>query len=336
MAVGGSFRPAVGVIGAGRTGIALAEQAARNGRHVLLYTSLGRRASTLRRHRKLTSLVPEIESLHEGVRITTELAELAEACTLVMLTASRDSFDPILDALGESFDGSHHVVHAVHRLFGPRLQRVSEVLRSRTAIKQVGAIAGPLHVSELLGGLPNAVVVGSSFPAVIEGVRASIGTDAVRVHPNSDNRGVEFAAALGQAITFAVGMADGLQLGAATHATVLTRGLLEITSIGKSFGARRRTFYGLAGVGRVVDALRRGEPNYLLGFESATLDDLTQVRENAPPDAMCVDVIDQIADYADYHRVHLPVCGALQRILAGEAEPADAIKQALRDDPDLE
>lgn len=336
MSVGGTYRPAVGVIGAGRKGIALAEHAARQGHDVYLFTNERRRAASLKRYRKLKTLVPEIAELSPRVTVTTDLGELAASCTLVVLTASRDSFEPTLDAIGEALDGSHQVVHAVHRLFGPELHRVSEILRSRTAIKQVGAVAGPLHVSELLAGLPNAVVVGSSFPALIDAVRVALETDAVRVHPNSDNRGVEFAAALGQVVTFAVGMADGLGLGAAMHATVLTRGLLEITTIGKALGARRRTAYGLAGVGRVVDALRRGEPNYQLGYEVAGLDEVARLRELASPDAMCVDVIDQVARYVEYHRVHLPLCAALKRVLEGQEDPAEALLGAVRDDPDVD
>ena len=42
-----------------------------------------------------------------------------------------------------------------------------------------------------------------------------------------------------------------------------------VLAIGTELGATERTFSGLAGVGRLVDAVRRGEPNYQLGLDLA-------------------------------------------------------------------
>lgn len=326
------FRTSVGIVAAGRFGVTLAELAARNGHSVVLYTSLARRATALRKHRRLPSVVPELDRLDERVHVTRDPHELADRCTLVVLTASSEYFEPILESLGDALDGAHQVVHAVHRLQGPRLQRVTEQLRLRTAVKQVGVIAGPMHVSEILSGRPNAAVVGSSFPSIITRVRDAFESDNVAVYGDDDNRGVEYAAALGQVVAVGVGMADGLGLGAATHATLLTRGLAEITAVGVELGAEARTFQGLAGVGRLVDALRRGEPNYQTGFDIGETGDVETVLANAPPDALGVDVLRHLADYAEYHRADLPLTAALRAIFAGDVAPRDGLLRALRDE----
>ncbi len=329
MTAASSFRSAVGVVAAGRFGITLAELAARNGHDVVLYSSIARRVSNLSRHRRLPSVVPELDRLHERVTVTKDVHELAERCTLVTLTASSEYFEPLLESLGDALDGAHQVVHAVHRLQGPRLQRVSEQLRLRTAVKQVGVIAGPMHVSEILSGRPNAAVVGSSFPALIDRVRGAFHSDHVAVYGDDDNRGVEYAAALGQVVAVGVGMADGLGLGAATHATLLTRGLAEITEVGVELGADARTFHGLAGVGRLVDALRRGEPNYQTGYDIGATGDVAAVLENAPPDALGVDVLRHLGEYAEYHRADLPLTHALRDVFAGERTPEEGLLRAL-------
>jgi glycerol-3-phosphate dehydrogenase (NAD(P)+) len=331
----GRFRSAVGVVAAGRFGVTLAELAARNGNDVVLFTSLPRRASALQKNRRLPSVVPELRALHERVTVTRDPRVLAERCTLITVTASSEYFDPLLEQLGDVLDGAHQVVHAVHRLRGPRLQRVTEVLRTRTAVKQVGVIAGPMHVSEILSGQPNAAVVGSSFPDLIARVQAAYASDSVRVYGDDDNRGVEFAAALGQVVALGVGMADGLELGAATHSTLLTRGLAEMTQVGVELGANASTFQGLAGVGRLVDALRRGEPNYQTGFEIARANDVAAVVANAPPETLGLDVLRHLAAYADYHRATLPLTSALRAVVSGECTPRDGLLEALRTSAEL-
>lgn len=328
----GRFRTAVGVVGANRFGICMAELAARNGHDVVLFTSIPQRASTLRRYRRLTKKVPELETLDERVLVTTDPAELAERATLVICTISREYLGRVMDRLSGVLDGAHYVVHAVHTLEGPELERASEIIRRHTCVKQVGAIAGPAHVNELLAGKANAAVVGSSFPAVVRSVRHALGSPTFRIHADSDMRGVELAAALGQVVAIAVGMADGADMGAAAHATVLTRGLHEITEVGRRLGANERTFFGLAGIGRLVDALRRGEPNYQVGFEIGAGRPPEEAISEAPGEALGVRVIWRIGEFAERYSLDLPICAALARILDGEAPVVESLEEALRHD----
>lgn len=324
-----SFRPSIGVVGAGRFGLALAEIAAQNGHHAVLYTSLAPRAEELRRERRLPDVLPELERLHPSVDIATDPREVAEQCTLMLLTVSTEYFLRVLPPLGAALDGAHHVVHAVHTLEGDRLLRVSDLIRNHSPVRQVGVIAGPTHVSELLSRKPNAAVVGSAFPAVIRGVQRALGRDNLRIYSNPDVRGVELAAALGQIIAIAVGVADGLELGAATHATLLTRGLNEIARLGRLLGATESTFSGLAGLGRLVDALRRGEPNYQLGLDIARATDVATVVEAAPPEAQGLHVVRQVALWARENGISAPAAHALMEIMNGEVTPEDGMRRLM-------
>ncbi|MCB9507276.1 MAG: NAD(P)-binding domain-containing protein [Myxococcales bacterium] len=322
-------RTAVGVVGANRFGVALAELAARNGHDVVLFTTIARRAATLRRYRRLTNKVPELQALHPRVAITTDPAELAERCTLVLLTLSREHLSRVMESLSPALDGAHFVVHAVHILEGPRLLRASEVIRQYTCVKQIGVIAGPAHVSELLAGQPNAAVVGSPFPAVIAAVRSALASDTFRIDGDPDMKGVELAAVLGQVVAIAVGIADGAQMGAAAHATLLTRGLREAVTIGATLGVDAHAFYDLAGVGRLVDALRRGEPNYHVGNAIGSGVPAEEAISGAPGEALGVRVVWQLIEYLDRQQLDLPICRATAAILDGDSGP-EALTAALR------
>ncbi len=330
MSSGAEFRPAIGVVGAGRFGLAMAQTAARSGQNVVLYTSLADRAEALRSARALPGILPELQQLHEGVSVTTDPAELAADCAVVLLTASSEYFLPILKSLGDYLDGSHSVLHAVHSLSGPNLVRTSELIMQYTCVRMIGVMAGPTHVTELLSELPNAMVVGSPFPRLVEAAQQALQSDYLQVFGNRDLVGVELAAALGQVIAIAVGISDGLGLGAANHAVILSRGLSEMAEAGAGVGANPRTFAGLAGIGRLVDTIRRGEPNYLLGVELATAAAPQELFAAAPPEALGVNVLNALEVNAAATEREIPIVAMLSAIASGALTPVEGILSYLR------
>jgi glycerol-3-phosphate dehydrogenase (NAD(P)+) len=80
-------------------------------------------------------------------------------------------------------------------------------------------------------------------------VAAAIATEYLRPYINSDVTGVEIGGAVKNVIAFGVGVAAGLGYGNNTRATLMTRGLAEMTRLGVALGADPETFSGLAGVG---------------------------------------------------------------------------------------
>jgi glycerol-3-phosphate dehydrogenase (NAD(P)+) len=266
------------------------------------------------------------------VRITSNAAELADNASLLIFTMGREYLGSVMDRLSVVLDGAHFLVHAVHALEGAELQRASEIIRAHSAVKQVGAMAGPAHVNELLSGKPNAAVVGTSFPAVARAVRDALESPSFRIHEDPDMRGVELAAALGQVVALAVGLVDGAELGAAAHATVLTRGLREITALGVQRGATEHPFFGLAGVGRLVDALRRGEPNYQVGLEIGRGRPPEECISKWAGEALGVRVAWHVLEYAEKNSLSVPICEAVSRVLDGDCDVERAFDEALARD----
>jgi glycerol-3-phosphate dehydrogenase (NAD(P)+) len=321
-----SFRPAIGLVGAGRFGLALSQVVAQNGHRTVLYTSLPERAAALNANRCLPEILPELEALDARVEVTNDPQFLAEHCGLILVTVSSEYFLPILKTLGSVLDGAHAVVHAVHQVHGKNLTRVTELIGEYSCVRQVGVIAGPTHVRELLHGLPNAAVVGSAFPGVVRATRRALDGDIMRVYGNNDVIGVELAAALGQVVALATGIADGLELGAATHATLMTRGFRELALLGaQQKGARESTFAGLAGVGRLIDAVRRGEPNYQFGLDLARAPDVVDMVQRALPEVQGIPVVNSLAEYTAWHGYELPIAGGLNRVLKGELDIRAAV-----------
>jgi len=326
-----SFRPAIGLVGAGRFGLALSQVVARNGHRTVLYTSLPERAAALSTTRRLPDVLPELEELDARVEVTNDPHFLAEHCGLILVTVSSEYFLPILKTLGSVLDGAHAVVHAVHQVHGKNLTRVTELIGEHSCVRQVGVIAGPTHVRELLLGLPNAAVVGSAFPGVIRATRRALDGETMRVYGNEDVTGVELAAAMGQVVALATGIADGLDLGAATHATLMTRGFRELALLGvQQKNARESTFAGLAGFGRLIDTIRRGEPNYQFGLDLVKTPDVVTMVKGALPEVQAIPVVNSLAEYSAWHGYELPIAGGLQRVLRGEIDLRSAVTSWMR------
>jgi glycerol-3-phosphate dehydrogenase (NAD(P)+) len=95
-------------------------------------------------------------------------------------------------------------------------------------------------------------VVACADEGVAEKLQQVCLTAYFRPYTNTDVLGVEVGGAVKNVIALAVGMAKGMGMGDNSQASIITRGLAEITRLGLAQGADAATFAGLAGVGDLV------------------------------------------------------------------------------------
>jgi glycerol-3-phosphate dehydrogenase (NAD(P)+) len=226
----------LGIIGAGAFGSALAGLVADSGREVVLHGGAERLAGA---------------KLPARVRATSDLAEVARACRLLLLAVPSPRVGDVVRALGEVTSARHLLVHAIG---APAVGRaVSDLVRHETSIKRVGVLAGPALARDLAERRPCAVVAASAFDEVIAQARAALDVPgALHVYGSHDLVGVELASALSGALTVAVGLADGLGLGGGPRAVLVCRAVAEATRMLVAAGAEARTFGGLAGLGNLL------------------------------------------------------------------------------------
>ncbi len=112
-------------------------------------------------------------------------------------------------------------------------------------------LSGPNHAEEVAADQPTATVVAGD-PDLCNTVQRLLGGPRFRVYVNSDLVGVELCGAAKNVIAVAAGMSDGMGAGDNAKASLITRGLAEMTRLGVTCGARDQTFRGLAGMGDLV------------------------------------------------------------------------------------
>jgi glycerol-3-phosphate dehydrogenase (NAD(P)+) len=117
---------------------------------------------------------------------------------------------------------------------------------------RLAGLSGPNHAEEVGKGVPSATVVAAYDDRVGRLFQDLFMTRFFRVYTNSDVVGVELCGASKNVIAVAAGACDGMGYGDNTKATLMTRGLAEMSRLGLSLGANPLTYMGLAGVGDLI------------------------------------------------------------------------------------
>ena len=131
------------------------------------------------------------------------------------------------------------------------LLTVSGILREVTG-RRVAVLSGPSFAKEVIRKFPTAVTLASEDLDTGVLLQEIFNTGYFRVYRHRDIIGVELGGALKNVIAIASGISDGLGLGHSARAALITRGLVEITRLGRAMGADPKTFSGLSGLGDLV------------------------------------------------------------------------------------
>ena len=134
------------------------------------------------------------------------------------------------------------------------LKRMSEVIADATGVDEsrIAVLSGPNLAKEVAEEQPTATVIACTDEERAKAVQHAAAAPYLRPYTNTDVIGAEIGGACKNVIALACGMASGRGLGNNTLATIITRGLAEITRLGVALGADPFTFSGLAGMGDLV------------------------------------------------------------------------------------
>lgn len=130
--------------------------------------------------------------------------------------------------------------------------RSGERLSTRVRGRSVAVLSGPNMAEEIAEGLPTAAVIASEDGFLAGQLQHALNSSLFRAYVNPDLVGVELCAAAKNVIALAAGAVNGLRLGDNAKASLIARGLAEMSRLGEAAGARAETFAGLAGIGDLV------------------------------------------------------------------------------------
>lgn len=253
---------------------------------------------------------------------------------------------PLLRQAAPHLHGAQQLLHAIGSLAsapgddpqtataaGIGALSISEVVRAETPIRRVGALAGPALAQDLEERRPAALVCGSRFDDVCNTARHVLSTPSLRIYTTRDLIGVEVARATVAVVALCGGIAAALNLGVAARAILIARGAAELARLGVALGGQEKTFYGLAGVGEMVVATDgRGSADFELG--RLLIEGVPIAAAQARIGRICdgPSMVREANRLAAQHRLRLPLCAGVEKLLNGEASPSVVLAKLLTSD----
>jgi glycerol-3-phosphate dehydrogenase (NAD(P)+) len=325
------------VYGSGSWGTTLAIVLARTGAAVTLVARTADEADMLARAGGNERFVPGVQ-FPPSLAVSADARALADAETLTIAVPSESLAGGLLHLAPHV--GRHTVVVSASKGLAEssdsRPMRLSELVAQRLP-NPVCALSGPNLAPEIARGLPATTVVASKHAGAAERVQRLFSGGAFRVYTSPDVVGVELGGALKNVVAVAAGVADGLNLGDNAKAALLTRGLAEISRLGRALGADPLTFAGLAGMGDLVatcasplsrnrrlgQALASG-----LGLAEAQRQ-LGQVAEGVPTTRAAVHLARQTG-------VDMPIAEQMHAVLFEGKDPRKALLDLMQREPKAE
>jgi glycerol-3-phosphate dehydrogenase (NAD(P)+) len=209
----------------------------------------------LLQNRDNTRLLPGAR-VPDAVRLTANERDCFTDATLVVSAIPTQYLRKTWTRLAPHLPDDVPVVSVTKGIETERLRRpsqiVGDVLREFGKANPIAVVSGPNIAAELAKYQPGSAVCACEDEAIARRVQAAMTTHWFRVYTNSDLIGVEIAGASKNVIALAAGMVDGLRAGNNCKASLVTRGLVEITRLGVALGAQASTFQGLAGLGDLI------------------------------------------------------------------------------------
>ncbi|HHQ43161.1 MAG TPA: NAD(P)-dependent glycerol-3-phosphate dehydrogenase [Chromatiales bacterium] len=324
------------VLGAGAWGTALAVQLARRGRTVRLWSRDPAHAAEMARVRRNERHLPGV-ALPEGLEPTSDEAQALAGGAVALVAVPSAAFREVLRRFAPGLRAPARVAWATKGLEPGTGRLLHEVLAEEIPGARAAAVSGPTFAREVAAGLPTALTVASPDAGFAREVAGALHGGTLRAYTSGDLVGVELGGAVKNVLAIAAGIADGLGLGANTRAALITRGLAEMTRLGRALGGRPETFMGLAGLGDLVltctdDQSRNRRLGLALGRglpPPAALAEVGAVVEGAHTAA-------EVVGLAARHAVEMPICEQVSRVLAGERTPTEAAEALLAREPKAE
>jgi glycerol-3-phosphate dehydrogenase (NAD(P)+) len=327
----------ISIIGAGGWGTAIAKLLSENGHEILLWIrELGLFQEVIR-YRTNSIYLPGVQ-IPEAVIPTTDMSEALCNTELVILAVPSNYMRSIVHQISAYVPDNIKLLSLAKGIEEETAKRMStlilEELNSSTNEDHLAVLSGPNHAEEVGRMIPSATVVSSRSHELMSVLQKAIMCSYFRVYSNPDIVGVEICGATKNVIALAAGMSDGLGFGDNTKATLITRGLSEMTRLGLALDANPLTFMGLAGMGDLVaTCFSRHSRNRMFGERIAKGESLEQIERSTPMIAEGVRTTRALKLMSAQLDIELPITNTVYGVLYDGRSVRSCVKELMNRDP---
>ncbi len=327
------------VLGAGSWGSTIAKVIADGGSDVTLWARRTQQSEQINLEKQNPDYLPGI-LLPANTSATSDIDKALEGVEQVYIAIPSQQLRQSLDEWSALIPKDATLISLMKGLESGSGKSMSEVIAEATgcAIEQVAVLSGPNLALEIARQEPAAAVAACADQERANEVARICSSDYFTVFTNSDVIGTELGGVLKNLIAVAIGIVSGIGYGQNTKASIMTRGLSEITKFAVAHGARRRTMFGLAGLGDLIATsesslsrnFRAGE---MLGQGIEKQEVLTRLKQTAEG----LSSVEPVLAIAKKLGIEMPIVGQVHDVIEGRMKPAEFGKQLnLADDVEVE
>ncbi len=240
----------VGVIGAGSWGTTVAAMTAAN-TTTRLWARRDELAAEISGQHTNSRYLPGFE-LPDTLSSTSSLEAIVSQSDVIVMAVPSHGYREVAREVASHLRPWVPVVTLSKGLERDTQQRMSEVTAEEMPGHPIAVLTGPNLAKEIISGQPAASVVAIDDDRIAGELQRVFARPSLRVYTNPDVVGCEVAGVVKNVIAIASGMANGMGFGDNTRATLITRGLAEMTRLGEVLGGDPATFSGLAGMGDLI------------------------------------------------------------------------------------
>lgn len=318
----------IGIVGAGSWGTALAQTFACKGHKIYLYARRSEHREELEITRENKKYLKGV-NLVENIIISKSLNETVVDKDMVLMAVPTQTFRRVYEEISNILVNKNqnpiilNVAKGIEKKTHLLLSSVAKEVRPES---RYAVLSGPSHAEEVGRFKPTTVAIASDDIELSKQLQNELMTSRFRIYANDDLKGVELGGALKNIIALGAGISDGIGFGDNARAALMTRGLVEITRIGTSMGAKRETFSGLAGLGDLIVTCdskhsRNRRCGILIGEGMKVSDAIDEV-------GMVVEGITTTeATYglASKLNVEMPITEAIYKVIEGKINALEAV-----------
>lgn len=324
----------VAVLGAGAWGTTFAKVLVDGGSSVALWARRPELAREIRESRRNSDYLPGV-NLPRHLDAGPHLEEVLFGAEQVYLSVPSQSLRENLRVMRDLIPAAVPVVSLMKGVEQDTRFRMSEVITQELGgdAGRIAVVSGPNLALEIAREQPTAAVVASSSRETAEEVARAATTRYFRSFVNTDVIGTEFGGVLKNLIAVAIGIVDGVGYGENTKASIITRGLVEMTDFAVAHGALAETMTGLAGLGDLIATCesplsRNNTAGRLLGQGYPLREVVQQMNQTAEG----LSSVGPVLELAEATGVEMPIVRQVAEVLAGTLDPRDIAPHLTTDD----
>ena len=316
------------VLGSGSWGTALGILLGRKGYNVSIWSRREELAQAIQRDRENSRYLSGVK-LPDCVLSTSDMDEALNGSSVIVIAVPSTALREVTSHIKGKFGPDVMLIHAGKGLESETGLRGSQIIAQELG-EDIGrgcvALSGPNLAVELAHDVPTATVVASCDMDRAAKAQELFASSSLRVYRNADIKGVELGGALKNVIAIGAGIADGLGYGDNTKATVVTRGLMEMTRLGLIMGADPKTFTGLSGCGDLMATCSsRLSRNLRLGVmlgEGKSLDESLQALGQV---AEGMHTCEAAYLLSEKHNLYMPITEQIHAVIYEGKSPKQAV-----------